>query len=170
MSREFYSGITSIGFTMAKNAHVLILLPLLAAAFAMPFFVMASPFQSFAYFYVAYLLFTWFWSGASMLVACAFPSQTATIVLIFWPLADILLESRTMQGGQLAPSTLYPPPCPPSPLPTFLPQAAWPPLARSRSPRPSGGSCRHSWPVRFEAYRSRALSNAPSTESCSSVR
>jgi len=97
--REAKSGISVFGYWLAKNAHSSLLLPLLTAAFCTSCFLATIPLQSYWSFFISYFLAAWYWAGGAMMVAaCASSELSSTLILIFWPLFEPVLQGNEALG------------------------------------------------------------------------
>ena len=95
--REAKSGISSVGYWLAKNAYSTTLLPLLAASYTSAAFLCTRPLQGYLTYFLSYLCAAFYWSGGAMLVASLFSSElSATLVLIFWPLFEPVFEGSRL--------------------------------------------------------------------------
>jgi len=112
--REAKSGISATSYLVAKNIHVLMVIPTLTLCYTLASYVFTPPLQAFHLYYLAYLGDAWYWSGAAMLIAASFSELSSTLVLIFWPLFEPVLEGTAALGT--SPST--------SPM-SFITGARW---------------------------------------------
>ena len=76
------SGVSSIGYFLARCVYNLLLLPFLATAFSLALYIFARPAQPYESYLLAALLGSWFWSGAAILVSNIVNSELiGTLVL-----------------------------------------------------------------------------------------
>jgi len=96
--RECKTGISALGYFLAKQLYEFFRLYLWTLAYAIPVYYATIPLQAFDELVNCGFLFAWYWSGASNMLACGFGAasqSTVTLILIFWPSLEMLLNGNS---------------------------------------------------------------------------